>query len=118
MINIRLRVLGPPGSAKLTPSRAGSVVEVLTAPATPAGGARYRRARPPPRGGWRAANVVRAPCVLLFSRAYSWTHPEGWRDWPDETPATTVTSRREGANSRQMCGGLRALCHTVTRQRT
>ncbi len=36
---------------------------------------------------------------------HSWTHPEGWRDWPYETPATTVTSQREGANSREMCGG-------------
>ena len=23
---------------------------------------------------------------------HSWTHPEGWRDWPDETPATPVAA--------------------------
>ena len=59
---------------------------------------------------------VRRDALAILPR-HSWTHPEGWRDWPYETPATTVKSQREGANSRQMCGGLRALCHTVTRRR-
>src|SRR5436190_22533614 len=27
--------------------------------------------------------------LAIFQR-HSWTHPEGWRDWPDETPATPV----------------------------
>ena len=31
--------------------------------------------------------------LLRASRAHSWTHPEGWRDWPYETPATISRSR-------------------------
>src|SRR5436190_11845813 len=27
---------------------------------------------------------------LAIFPGHSWTHPEGWRDWPDETPATPV----------------------------
>src|SRR5271156_2047140 len=56
--------------------------------------------------------------VARLTVRHSWTHPEGWRDWPYETPATTVTSPREGANSREMCGGLRGLRHTVTTAKT
>src|SRR5271165_2032475 len=56
--------------------------------------------------------------VARLPLRHSWTHPEGWRDWPYETPATTATSPREGANSREMCGGLRALRHTVTTAKT
>src|SRR4029078_643677 len=26
--------------------------------------------------------------------AHSWTHPEGWRDWPFEAPATSRTRER------------------------
>jgi hypothetical protein len=33
--------------------------------------------------------------VARLALRHSWTHPEGWRDWPYETPATTVTSQRE-----------------------
>ena len=58
------------------------------------------------------ASSIAAPEMLIQCRLHSWTHPEGWRDWPYETPATTVTSQREGANSREMCGGLLALRHT------
>src|SRR6201999_4322225 len=36
-----------------------------------------------------------APISLLDCRAHSWTHPEGWRDWPYETPATTSSHRRK-----------------------
>src|SRR4051794_2046538 len=41
---------------------------------------------------------------LIPCKAHSWTHPEGWRDWPDETPATPATyaTSREGANSCEM----------------
>src|SRR3954471_8315696 len=35
-----------------------------------------------------------------MSRPHSWTHPEGWRDWPYETPATS--RQGEGANSCEM----------------
>src|SRR5271165_1267092 len=64
-----------------------------------------------PRHRRRGAHVLAEMLARLPVR-HSWTHPEGWRDWPYETPATTVTSPREGANSREMCGGLRALRHT------
>src|SRR5438067_7239553 len=66
-------------------------------------------ALPPARLAF-AATVGR----LARTNPDSWTHPEGWRDWPCEAPATTGTSRREGANSRQMCGGSLTLRHTVT----
>jgi len=71
-----------------------------------------------PRKRARAAAVhLRSPRSLLnFRCRHSWTHPEGWRTGL-RNPATTVTSRREGANSREMCAGLRALRHTVTRRR-
>ena len=50
-------------------------------------------------------SVVFVRMIARLRLRHSWTHPEGWRDWPYETPATTVTSQREGANSREMCGG-------------
>ena len=31
---------------------------------------------------------------MLSCRRHSWTHPEGWRDWPDETPATPAFAGR------------------------
>ena len=34
---------------------------------------------------------------------HSWTHPEGWRDWPDETPATA----RRGKHARERCQFLK-----------
>ena len=47
--------------------------------------------------------VLRLHEGLLGSCAHSWTHPEGWRDWPDETPATTRRASDEnGANSCEM----------------
>src|SRR5215469_12639288 len=44
-------------------------------------------------GGGAGGRCLRSPGWLLDSREHSWTHPEGWRDWPCEAPATTVTSR-------------------------
>src|ERR1700750_3343174 len=41
---------------------------------------------------------LRPPDRLLEFRAHSCTRPEGWRDWPDETPATSRASGK-GANS-------------------
>src|SRR5271155_5267144 len=80
---------------------------MLTAWATPGASARY------PVPGERPAFKQRSrPPILLLRCRIHRTHPEGWRDWPIETPATTVTSQREGANSREMCGGLLALRHT------
>ena len=35
------------------------------------------------------SGVARTPRARATSAPHSWTHPEGWRDWPDETPATT-----------------------------
>ncbi len=56
-------------------------------PATPGRRRRYPSARPSP-----SAFV---PVRLLNCRAHSWTHPEGWRDWPNETPATTLSHERK-----------------------
>ena len=89
-----------------------------SSPAPTPHGARRYRARI--LAALTARAMVGSHCADTVARLpprHSWTHPEGWRDWPYETPATTVTSQREGANSRQMCGGLRALRHTVTRRR-
>src|SRR3954454_25370116 len=49
----------------------------------------FRRRRLPTRRGW-----------MVWWARHSWTHPEGWRDWPDETPATARrASDGNGANS-------------------
>src|SRR5476649_2740825 len=42
------------------------------------------------RGVTTLAQAARAS---LYFRAHSWTHPEGWRDWPYETPATISRER-------------------------
>src|ERR1700735_1319011 len=55
--------------------------------------------------GLEPISIAFAEMLAKLPGEHSWTHPEGWRDWPYETPATTVTSQREGANSREMCGG-------------
>src|SRR5271167_4037574 len=103
-------------SVWLVPWRSPTCVEVpvLTASPTPRGGRRYRGEAAEGRALRRSltSRVAHADIVARLSLRHSWTHPEGWRDWPYETPATTVTSQREGANSRQMCGGLFALRHT------
>src|SRR4051794_18510383 len=32
-------------------------------------------------------------CRIRYAfRSHSWTHPEGWRDWPNETPPTCSRS--------------------------
>src|SRR3954462_13956991 len=35
------------------------------------------------------------PADSLLFPTHSWTHPEGWRDWPYETPPTLPVARRE-----------------------
>src|ERR1700751_3917681 len=57
---------------------------------------------------WANGRRTSVPMGLLDCRAHR-THPEGWRDWPSETPATTQTPRAEGANSREMCGEPRLI---------
>src|SRR3954467_671103 len=42
------------------------------------------------------------PFQPLCSRPHSWTHPEGWRDWPNEAPAT---SRKGKVPIPVRCGG-------------
>jgi hypothetical protein len=61
---------------------------------------------------------LRSPRSLLDSAAHSWTHPEGWRDWPYEAPATTARHGGKVPIPDRCVAGLRALCHTVTRRRT
>src|SRR4051812_18668064 len=48
------------------------------------------RFRHPGRISWlRARRELRYPCL-----PHSWTHPEGWRDWPYETPPTCPARKR------------------------
>src|ERR1700752_5201209 len=54
----------------------------------------------------------RSPQSLLDSAAHSWTHPEGWRDWPYEAPATTASHGGEGPNPARCVAGSPALFHT------
>ena len=55
----------------------------------------------------RAVTAAESKAVMLSvwgigytapAARHSWTHPEGWRDWPVETPATSRVSG-DGANS-------------------
>ncbi len=68
-------------------SRRARASGVLTAAPTPRAPARVTAAC---SAGARGAAVRTRRCGLLDCRAHSWTHPEGWRDWPYETPATTA----------------------------
>src|SRR3954451_24271473 len=44
-------------------------------------------------GGGRPPQAYLQPQErLLVFRPHSCTRPEGWRDWPDETPATPATA--------------------------
>src|SRR3954454_11934750 len=54
---------------------------------------------------------------LLWFRPHSCTRPEGWRDWPDETPATPAQAGR--CQFLETCG-VRApsSSHEVSRRRT
>ena len=75
------------------------------------------RARPCPAAQWpgqarhgdfaarRSASIGSACRGMCTFSAHSWTHPEGWRDWPVEAPATTRPSRRERCQFLIRCGG-------------
>ena len=44
-------------------------------------------------------------CLVGFATTYA-PHLEGWRDWPDEAPATTSSQRFEGRCQVQQVGDL------------
>src|SRR5665648_116196 len=63
------------------------------------------------RGSLLARFYLRRP---LSSRAHSWTHQEGWRDWPYETPPT-IRLRKRWQFLRDVDRVIpRDLCHTRT----
>src|SRR5262249_27490574 len=44
----------------------------------------------------QASNSIgRGQVFATLSRPHSWTHPEGWRDWPYETPPTCPVKSRD-----------------------
>src|SRR5688500_19524820 len=68
------------------------------------------RVRAPRRSG-RGRLGIRTEGVVGRHRGVSWylpgrTHPEGWRDWPREAPATNRQYDGNGANSCSDVAGL------------
>ncbi len=45
--------------------------------------------------------------TCVHSAPHSWTHPEGWRDWPDETPATNRRQTTRVSRERERCQFLK-----------
>ena len=73
------------------------------------GQARHRDSAARRSSGITMSGILPAPRRLIsLLSAHSWTHPEGWRDWPDETPATSSQARTvaipQAANWPGRCG--------------